>query len=516
MVHVIAADKDAVQECISQKRVICFGAGRRLEYFRGKNPHISIAGIIDNYKSSDCLETGGVRIPIWFPEEAVCKIDGDTVIVITSIAIEEIVDQMDKINALAGIPCYVEAEIDDYAGLGDEQRQGIKALVSRLAGRTRESILKESYGEANLVSDIKKYQTWEYINASYTAGSKARMDIKRLLGNMGYQAVNMHCRGGSRETDEAEGCDRLVRADWEYFLEMIPKYSIVFMQLPAPSEMRFPRNLMLEMKEKKHIRFACFIHDVDSLRKSGISQIRREEFGLIKEISDFLVVHNDVMRKYFESAGIKKEKITSLEIFDYLHEGAVNTKTFEKTVIFAGNLRKDKSSFLDKLGQLSPLNIRLYGPGFSDGSFPKADNVSYCGSFPAEELPQRLDRGFGLVWDGDGMDTCSGGFGEYLRYNNPHKLSLYLASGLPVIIWDQAAEAEFVIKNKVGITVSSLYEINAILDRLMPEEYSGLAENARKLSDMLKIGEFTKKAVRTAEAYLGNLSEFGMADGVKE
>ena len=40
-----------------------------------------------------------------------------------------------------------------------------------------------------------------------------------------------------------------------------------------------------------------------------------------------------------------------------------------------------------------------------------------------------------------------------------HKLSLYLAVGLPVIIWEKAAEAEFVLKENVGVTVKSLYEL---------------------------------------------------------
>ncbi|NRO11242.1 Beta-1,6-galactofuranosyltransferase WbbI [Lactobacillus helveticus] len=58
----------------------------------------------------------------------------------------------------------------------------------------------------------------------------------------------------------------------------------------------------------------------------------------------------------------------------------------------------------------------------------------------------------------DGWNT-----GNYLRYNDPHKLSLYLASGIPVIIWKKAAEAKFVEENKVGITVDSLEDYRRYL-----------------------------------------------------
>ena len=32
----------------------------------------------------------------------------------------------------------------------------------------------------------------------------------------------------------------------------------------------------------------------------------------------------------------------------------------------------------------------------------------------------------GLVWDGDSCSSCSGVCGEYLKINNPHKISFYL------------------------------------------------------------------------------------------
>lgn len=504
MVYMIDANEDIVQKDIDSKRVICFGAGRRLEYFRKNNPEVLIAGIIDNYKSGDYLDIDNGRIPVWYPEEASCKIDGDTIIVITSIAIEEIVDQMDKMEKFDGVSCYVEVAIDNYVGLENNQKLWIEKLISGLTNRTYESILKDHYGELNLVSDIKKYQIWEYIKISDTAGSKARIDIKKIIGDMGYQVVNMHCRSAKKEGDEAEGCDKLVRTDWEYFLNMIPEYSIVFMQFPAPSEMIFPKDMMFHMKKIKHIRFACLIHDVDSLRNQNISKMLQDEFELIKEISDILIVHNNVMKQYFERVGVKKSKIITLHIFDYLYEGSGRNKVFEKSINFAGNLSWEKSPFLSQIGKLSPLKFRLYGPGFSEDILSKADNIEYCGSYAAEILPQKLDRGFGLIWDGGSLDTCAGRTGEYLRYINPHKMSLYLSAGLPVIIWSGAAQAGFVREKQVGIIVDSLYDIKDVLDRMDEEWYFTLAENARKISGLLKSGYYTRQAVEKIEEIFEN------------
>ena len=106
---------------------------------------------------------------------------------------------------------------------------------------------------------------------------------------------------------------------------------------------------------------------------------------------------------------------------------------------------------------------------------------------------------YGLVWDGDSLDTCSGLTGEYLKINNPHKLSLYLAVGLPVIIWEKAAEAEFVLKENVGVTVKSLYELPQRLATVSYNDYNIMKNNVRIVGERLRRGEYMMEAIRKAE-----------------
>ena len=107
---------------------------------------------------------------------------------------------------------------------------------------------------------------------------------------------------------------------------------------------------------------------------------------------------------------------------------------------------------------------------------------------------------YGLVWVGDSIDTCKGGKGEYLKINNPHKLSLYLAVGLPVIIWDEVTEAEFVKRENVGLTVSSLYELPDKLAVISDSDYTVMKNNAARIGEKLRNGEYMTRALKTAEA----------------
>ena len=107
-----------------------------------------------------------------------------------------------------------------------------------------------------------------------------------------------------------------------------------------------------------------------------------------------------------------------------------------------------------------------------------------------------------MVWDGDSIDTCSGNFGQYLKYNNPHKLSLYLSSGLPVVIWKQAAQAEFVKKHNVGICVENLKEAENIICNIKEQDYKILQDCVNKIKPLLCSGYFTNKAIKQALSLL--------------
>ncbi len=139
------------------------------------------------------------------------------------------------------------------------------------------------------------------------------------------------------------------------------------------------------------------------------------------EIADCIIVHNNVMQKFFIEKGFDENKIVVLKIFDYLQDGLdLNVSKYEKSITIAGNLDINKCKYISQLNELEKVKVNLYGPNF-DEKLKIYENLKYNGSFPPNELPQKLDKGFGLVWDGDSLKSCNGCYGQYLKYNNPHK-----------------------------------------------------------------------------------------------
>lgn len=229
------------------------------------------------------------------------------------------------------------------------------------------------------------------------------------------------------------------------------------------------------------------IHDIESLRLN-----KDERNGISKEISFFnkfdkVISHNPNMSKWLIENGLKVP-VKNLIIFDYNNPQPMSSSKFDRSISFAGNL--EKSKFLNKLKIRS--DVYLMGPGATQ-NYP--ENIHYKGVFTPEEVPAQLTKGFGLVWDGDSIETCNGLFGEYMKFNNPHKVSLYLSSGMPVIIWNQSAMADFIKEKNIGIVTESLSNLDELLNQVTEENYLEMEKNVNQVAHDLRNGAYIYNAV---------------------
>ena len=213
-----------------------------------------------------------------------------------------------------------------------------------------------------------------------------------------------------------------------------------------------------------------------------------------------------VVKLDFKVKNISKEPQTiyqtNLSIFDYLVSNydvvdKANRDNF-KTVYLAGNLSEAKSRYVYELPKLefSSYIIELFGVNYTGIS---NEYIHYNGAVKPEELPKNIFTGFGLVWDGDSLDTCTGNLGNYLKFNNPHKLSSYIACGIPVIVWKEAAISDFVTENKIGFSIQNLKEIDSILKYLSYDDYIKMKGNVLSIRENIITGSYLKNTVLEIE-----------------
>lgn len=340
---------------------------------------------------------------------------------------------------------------------------------------------------------MKKYLLTEIPHNTLNAGYKAKNDIRTVLKNEGFCTVDI---SESFKFDKIPEYFKLIKN-----LISLERGAELIVQWPIYSffNSKF-MPLFLSVLEKKEFKIILVIHDLESVRFASDEKSVALEKKVL-DLSQKIVVHNDSMKNFLcERFGIGAKKLVSLGIFDYLCDEVKRERNLSDGVCLAGNLDPNKSGYIYRLGSLETVTLNVYGGNFDEKSASKS--INYKGSFQPHELPFNLEGGFGLVWDGNSEDTCEGITGQYLKINNPHKTSLYLASSLPVIIWKEAALAPFIEKNNLGFSVSSLAEIKAKLDAMTQEDYTNMLSNVKKIGAHLRRGSFIKSAVKKCEEEL--------------
>ncbi|HRU98160.1 MAG TPA: hypothetical protein P5092_12115 [Ruminococcus sp.] len=343
-----------------------------------------------------------------------------------------------------------------------------------------------------------------------TAGTKAPNDIKEICADKGYSYRSLIVPS-SVTNPLLQKAARFKNAEsfWKSLKKDAVSGDVVIYQHPVFG-WRNAQSYIPKMQEKG-VKFIALIHDLESLRK-GIEGVVDANKGFLDtdqtllSLFDAVICHNTKMKQYLISQGFDEKKLICLEIFDYLTDyvPSARVKSDTPSICIAGNLAKGKCSYIYNILSDShnpDLKINLYGVNYEEGD--AQENLIYHGSFKPEELSAHLEGDFGLVWDGNAAETCAGNTGEYLRYNNPHKTSLYLASGIPVLIWKQSAMADFINANGVGITVDSLYDAEVAIKTVTAEEYTEMQKNVMAISEKLRNGYYFSTAIEKALAVIG-------------
>lgn len=268
---------------------------------------------------------------------------------------------------------------------------------------------------------------------------------------------------------------------------------------------------LIQYPFKKYYALACrlihlrggkvitLIHDLGCCRRKKLTE--QQEIRRLSH-TDVLIVHNEAMKEFLETRGLKKRMVT-LGIFDYLapHNASSPKKDKDQPwqVAYAGGLARRKNTFLYLLDEhIKGWELYIYGKGLEEEAAAKWKNIKPMGFIKSDDFIRSSVGHFGLVWDGSSIDACDGEWGNYLRINNPHKTSFYLRAGKPVIMWTEAALTPFIISHGAGIAVSSLREIGEKLQTITPQQYQEMCRQALALSKQLQEGHHVLKAYREA------------------
>lgn len=321
--------------------------------------------------------------------------------------------------------------------------------------------------------------------------NKARADIEQIAAEMGYAPFVLHAPDSANGSVwQAIQVGAKTLGDWVRAFYRMRQGDLLLVQYPYfPVKGYGVARLALHLLRWKGVKTAALVHDLDSLRRIGGSAARGSDQLLLPGF-EALIVHSQRMESYLRTVGVTCPMIL-MEAFDCLSEGKIPVREKSRMVAIAGNLAADKSGYLKDIGKV-PLEWQLYGTNWAGSD---STRIEYHGEIAPEKLTETISGAFGIVWDGDSLDGLTGLYGAYALLNSPHKLSTYLAGGLPVIVAKNAAAADFVAREQVGVALNSLRELPELIRTMPEEDYQRYAANARRVGAQLRAGENTKRAL---------------------
>lgn len=338
---------------------------------------------------------------------------------------------------------------------------------------------------------MNKYQFYiSFNNKPGTASSKAIDDCTTILSSLGYENYNLTTKLTSRFYLLS------IFGAVLKLLYCVRPNTILAIQYPLLSGNRL-FSYVIRLLHIRKVRVLGIVHDLNDLRYQSPDPGRRSDAILLNDY-DAVIVHNQAMISWLRNKGVTSS-LFSLEIFDYLSDHPsplpAAVQPFPRTIVFAGNLAK--STFIYDLDSIRDWQFNLYGPNIERSKLVEKKNVHWRGVLSAEDILVDMEGAYGLIWDGNDLVSLDENYGNYLRYNNPHKLSLYLAAGLPVIVPGDSAVAAFVSANQIGIILNNLQELTGM--EISAEQYALYQRNVYRIGNLIQKGFYLKKAIEEAE-----------------
>ncbi|MDR1606014.1 MAG: beta-1,6-galactofuranosyltransferase [Streptococcaceae bacterium] len=266
--------------------------------------------------------------------------------------------------------------------------------------------------------------------------TKPKDDLATIARQVGWQILEID---RATQSDTATNLSRDLKAG-----------DLVVHQFPSYLPLTFEENLQAAT-QARGASFVIFIHDFEPLRLTDRQDAERE-YDLLRQ-ADGLVVHTSEMA---DALAVPVPTFV-LGLFDYLTCSPIPLRQPAQQLIFAGTL--SKAEWLKEW----QAPIKVFGKRsrkWSQEALNPAIDIQAI--LPQDSAPALLPDGIGLVWDSD--STTSTRYQAYQKLNSPHKLSLYLAAELPVILPSFSPFARFITENKLGATISKLSELPIAFD----------------------------------------------------
>lgn len=313
-------------------------------------------------------------------------------------------------------------------------------------------------------------------------GVMARQNVAAIAGELGFKELPVW------RYQAVSAVKSSLRKEAARLVSAVKDNDIVVFQSPSWNQGAYDRELLKEIRRRRNIRLAVFIHDVMPMMQGGTQQDYQQVIECYN-LADLVIVPTEIMLDFLRKRGLTVKKTLIQPMWDLPFSEELSEPKFRRQIIFSGP--PERFPFAASWNYEIPMRL------FTDKKTElKGQNVQQEGwKNTTELLIEYTKGGFGLVWE-------PGDWQDYYKSSQPHKLAAYLAAGIPVIMEKGLIHEQTVLDYGLGFVAASLEEAADRVKNVTEEEYHRMADNTKHIGSLIRGGFFTKKLLIDTVNYL--------------
>lgn len=287
-------------------------------------------------------------------------------------------------------------------------------------------------------------------------------------------------------------------ARWEYLealLSCVLPGDTVIVQYPLwTNSTEFELEFINYLKTERHAKIVALVWDIVSWLQDNRDRDYTGDASLwMLNKYDLVIAANPKMAKRLHEEGGVTSPMIPMHLSDFIYNGPLAPKQYKKELYYVAT--GIDPAMIDETPSNIPINF--IGPNNQVKDFP--ENVRLLGPMDSNDIPSQLNGGFGLLYYP--QNGGYKGMHRYGEYNNPMKLSLYLASGLPVVCLSNTAHAKWIKERGVGVVIDQLGDLKQAIENVTEEDYYKMLDNIKPWQRAVSTGFFAKGAAMEAVRY---------------
>lgn len=304
---------------------------------------------------------------------------------------------------------------------------------------------------------------------------------------LGFQEINYTSYQGLEGNPKRR--QNILRA----ILTPIQPGDLVVVQFPLWMQLNFQAEFIDYLRGIGNVKIIALVHDVPTWMFTD----GKENYDVVNDFwlkqfrrFDLLLMANDKAINKLKQMDVDTPMIP-IKIWDYIYQGPIIQKKFTKKLYYVTGREINSINYTAS----TPLHIYSKHVSISVSDNP---SVRWEGSLPGDEIMATLDGGFGIVMSENFAERTNMNFNYYNQFNNPTKLSFYLAAGLPVIVQSKSAHASLIKERGIGLVVDDLNDIDAVLSKVDSKQYESMLLALRPWQKNISEGFFIQRALVAA------------------